>query len=189
MPQPLHARGLEKGAMRTLNHPIAAFIVGLCCLVGLGVLVLALTGNSRLQSSALTCAPVTAPQYGPPGARFTASFPGRVSIFVPTGVVDKPPAYLICSYQVITPKPPLIYVDIEVHFRHGPFSLGKPSQAKGETRFVTGDAKGVESVSCHVGGCLGVVIVFNRRGIWWVIASGKNPQAVRSFFSSFHVLG
>ena len=71
---------LERGAVTTLKHPITVFIIAVCCVIGLGVAVLATTGNGGL-ASALTCAPPTADQYGPPGAKFTSNFPGRVYLW------------------------------------------------------------------------------------------------------------
>jgi hypothetical protein len=82
--------------MQKLQHPIATFVVGVCCLIGLGVAILVGTGNGDL-SSALTCSPATPREFRPPGARFTASFPGPVSLNVPTRVVDSPPNYELCG--------------------------------------------------------------------------------------------
>ncbi len=48
-----------------LRHPIATFVVTVLAVIGIGVGVVAAT--------------TTEPVYGPPGARFTVTFPGRVN--------------------------------------------------------------------------------------------------------------
>ena len=106
---------------------------------------------------------------------------------MPTGVVDRPPEYMICDYQVRTPKSPLTGVDITVEFGPNRLHLASPSKAKGITRFATGGATGSEAVDCHSGICEGLVIVQNSRSKWFVVASGTNPRVIRAFFSSFHV--
>ena len=51
--------------MHKLRHPIAMFMVTVLVVIGIGVGVVAATTSQRV--------------YGPPGARFTVTFPGRVS--------------------------------------------------------------------------------------------------------------
>ena len=180
---------LERGAVTTLKYPIAVFIIAVCCVIGLGVAVLEATGNGSLEPLALTCAPPSAHDLGPPSALFTAHFPGPVSLLVPVGIVDVPPLYEICDYQVRTPKSPLTGVDLTVEFGPDRLRLASPSKAKGITRLATGDASGDELVNCDFGLCRGLIIVQTRRSKWFVVASGTNAQVIRVFFRSFRVTG
>ena len=50
--------------MRTIRHPIVAFVVAVLAVIGIGVGLVAATTNPKV--------------YGPPSGRFTAAFPGRV---------------------------------------------------------------------------------------------------------------
>jgi hypothetical protein len=50
--------------MHKVRHPVALFIVTVLAVIGIGIGVVAATQTSKV--------------YGPPGARFTVTFPGRV---------------------------------------------------------------------------------------------------------------
>ncbi len=61
--------------MRRLQHPIVMFIIAVCCLIGLGVAVLAATGNAGLQRIA-TRSSLPSNEHGPPGGRFIVTSAG-----------------------------------------------------------------------------------------------------------------
>ncbi len=177
---------LERGAVTTLKHPITVFIIAVCCVIGLGVAVLATTGNGGL-SSALTCAPPTADQYGPPGAKFTSNFPGRVYLWPRAATLDVAPYYELCFYYT-NPKA-RTFLNIEVRAEPQWLRLARPSKTNGITRFTTGDASGDKLVDCHLGICRGLVIVENRRFQWFANSEGPNARVVDSLFHSFRVTG
>ena len=162
-------RGAEDGAcglVITVLYPSRvkgfAYVTGaVLVVIGLGVGISAATGNGGL-SLALTCAPANAREYGPPGAQFTARFPGPVSLFVPAGVVDRAPDYELCGYSATTPKGSALWLAaIDVRAEPQPIQLARPSKKNGITAFTTGDASGIYDLRCYFGGggCSGLMIV------------------------------
>jgi len=176
--------------MRKLKHPIAVFIVGVCCVIGLGVVALAVTGNGGL-SLALTCAPASAHQYGPPGARFTATFPGRVFLVVPTGHVDEAPYYEVCAYEVEPRQDSsLTWGVVSVRTYPGSHISLKSTAEVTVTPVEVGTNSGKQILFCSSKShdCVGWMLLNNRRYQWFVQAGGTNARAVDSFFRSFHVV-
>lgn len=158
--------------------------------IGLGVGISAATGNGGL-SLALTCAPATGHEYGPPGARFTASFPGPVSLLVPAGVVDRAPDYELCGYSAGIPKgSALTFASIDVRAEPVRIQLSRPLKTNRITRFTTGDARGVYLLRCYVGGggCSGAMVVQNGHFQWFATGDGISTQVIRAFFRSLHVV-
>jgi hypothetical protein len=177
--------------MRKLKHPIAVFIIGVCCVIALGVVVLAATGNGGLSSS-LTCAPVTASEYGPPGARFTANFTGPVFLVVPNGYVDKAPYYEVCAYEMEPHRDSsLTWGVVSVRTYPGSHISFKSTANATVTPVKVGTNHGQQILFCSSKSpdCVGWMVVNNRRYQWFVQAGGTNARVVQAFLRSFLVTG
>ena len=88
---------------RKLRHPLSSVAIAVCSVIGLGVGVMALTGNARLTAAPAFCELSRSSGYGPPNARFHIRFPGRPFAFN-HGVPVPNRLYVMCEYSAKLPR-------------------------------------------------------------------------------------